>query len=78
MHFDCSQTRSEEVNFRLKGGPCERKTEVDVTFHFPVLHVVLNKRCQRQTGVLLCCILCRVLLRDAVRCSVRSAEQYER
>ena len=51
MHFDCGQTRSEEVNFRLKGGPCERKTEVDVTFHFPVLHVVLNKRCQRQTGV---------------------------
>ena len=26
----------------------------------------------------LCCILCRVLLRDAVRCGVRSAEQYER
>ena len=39
------------MNFRLKGGPCERNTEVDVTFHFPVLHVVLNKRCQRQTGV---------------------------
>ena len=48
----------------------ERETEVDVTFHFmfhfPVLHVVLNKRCQRQTGVF---TLCRVLLRDAVRCS---------
>ena len=46
----------------------ERETEVDVTFHFmfhfPVLHVVLNKRCQRQTGVF---TLCRVLLRDAVR-----------
>ena len=26
----------------------------------------------------LCCILCRVLLRDAVRCGVRSAEQYEK
>ena len=51
MHFDCGQTRSEEVNLRLKGGPCERKTEVDVTFHFSVLHVVLNKRCQGQTGV---------------------------
>ena len=30
----------------------ERETEVDVfLFHVPVLHVVLNKRCQRQTGV---------------------------
>ena len=26
----------------------------------------------------LCCILCRVLLRDAVRCGARSAEQSER
>ena len=51
----------------------ERETEVDVTFHFvfhfPVLHVVLNKRCQRQTGVFTLLYLCRVLLRDAVRCS---------
>ena len=56
----------------------ERETEVDVMFHFPVLHVVLNKRCQRQTGVFTVLQLCRVLLRDAVRCSVRSAEQSER
>ena len=66
------------MNFRLKGGPCERETEVDITFHFPVLHVALNKRCQRQTGVFTVLHLCRVLLRDAVRCSVRSAEQSER
>ena len=32
----------------------ERETEVDVTFHFvsfSVCTLVLNKRCQRQTGV---------------------------
>ena len=40
------------MNLRLKGGHCARETEVDVTFHFfLVLHVVSNKRCQRQTGV---------------------------
>ena len=41
------------VEFAFKRGPCdcEEETEVDVTFHFPVLHFVLNKRCQRQTGV---------------------------
>ena len=38
-------------------------------FTFPVLHVVLNKRCQRQTGVFTVLQLSRVLLRDAVRCS---------
>ena len=38
-------------------------------FTFPVLHVVLNKRCQRQTGVFTVLQLCRILLRDAVRCS---------
>ena len=51
----------------------ERETEVDITscfmFHFPVLHVVINKHCQGQTGVLTLLQLCRVLLRDAVRCS---------
>ena len=36
---------------RVKRECTERKTEVDVTFHFPVLLFALNKRCQRQTGV---------------------------
>ena len=60
---------------------CERETEVDVTFHFVSF---LFARCF-QTNVAkdkqefsLCCISCRVLLRDAVRCGVRSAEQSER
>ena len=63
IHFDCGQTcfEEEELNLRLKGGPVtvtvivrERETEVDVTFHFvsfSVCTLVLNKRCQRQTGV---------------------------
>ena len=46
-------------------------------FIFPVLHVVSNVAKDKQEFSL-CCILCRVLLRDAVRCGVRSAEQYER
>ena len=69
LHFDCSQACcEEELNLRLKGGHCERQK---LTFHFifPVLHVVLNKHCQRQTGVFTVLHLCRVLLRDAVRCS---------
>ena len=45
-----------------------------VSFHFPVLHVVLNKRCQRQTGVFTVLQFCRVLLRDAVRCSACEAQ----
>lgn len=59
----------------------ERETEVGSTFRFVSF---LFARCF-QTNVAkdkqefsLCCILCRVLLRDAVRCGVRSAEQYER
>ena len=38
------------MNLRLKGGHCERQ-QLTFRFIFPVLHVVLNKRCQRQTGV---------------------------
>lgn len=59
----------------------ERETEVGSTFRFVSF---LFARCF-QTNVAkdkqefsLCCILCRVLLRDAVRCGARSAEQYER
>ena len=43
--------------FSFERGPCDRERETEVgstfhfMFHFPVLHVVLNKRCQRQTGV---------------------------
>ena len=41
------------IEFSFERGPCdcERETEVDVTVHFPVLHVILKKRCQRQMGV---------------------------
>ena len=58
----------------------ERETEVDVMFHvlfhfscFACCFKLLNKRCQRQTGVFTLLQLCRVLLRDAVRCSACAA-----
>ena len=67
------------VEFAFKRGPCdcEEETEVDVTFHFSVCTLFSNVAKDKQEFSL-CCILCRVLLRDAVRCGARSAEQYER
>ena len=52
----------------------ERETEVGSTFRFvsfSVCTLFSNKRCQRQPGVFTeFHFVCRVLLRDAVRCSV--------
>ena len=60
------------VEFAFERTLCERERQkLTSLFTFPVLHVVLNKRCQRQTGVFTVLHLCRVLLRDAVRCSAR-------
>ena len=61
------------VEFAFERGTlCERERQkLTSLFTFPVLHVVLNTRCQRQTGVFTVLHLCRVLLRDAVRCSAR-------
>ena len=63
----------------------ERETEVGTmfhSFHF-CLHVVFKQTLPKTNRSFSpCFILCRVLLRDAVRCSVcvcvRSAEQSER
>ena len=71
------------VEFSFERGPCdsERETEVDVTFHFPVLHFAFlfqTNVAKDKQEFSPCFILCRVLLRDAVRCGVRSAEQSER
>ena len=58
----------------------ERETEVGSTFRFIFLFCILFQTnvAKDKQEFSLCCILCRVLLRDAVRCGVRSAEQYER
>ena len=70
------------VEFAFERGPCdcERETEVDFTFHFPVFCTLFQTNVAKDKQEFsLCCILCRVLLRDAVRCvCVRSAEQSER
>ena len=73
IHFDCSQTCfEEELNLRLKGGPVIVRKRQKLTSRF----IFLFARCF-QTNVAKdkqefspCFILCRVLLRDAVRCSV--------
>ena len=68
------------VEFSFERGPCDRERDrswIHVSFHFSVLHFVLNVAKDKQEFSL-CCILCRVLLRDAVRCGARSAEQSER
>ena len=58
----------------------ERETEVGSTFRFIFLFAFLFQTnvAKDEQEFSLCCISCRVLLRDAVRCGVRSAEQYER
>ena len=57
----------------------ERETEVDVTFHFSVCTLFFKQTLPKTNRSSHCvAFLCRVLLRDAVRCSVRSTEQSER
>ena len=79
--------RRRRVEFAFERGPCDCDRERQkLDPHFVLFHSVsfLFARCF-QTNVAKgkqefspCFILCRVLLRDAVRCGVRSAEQPER
>ena len=60
------------VEFAFKRGPCdcEEETEVDVTFHFLFARCFQTNVAKDKQEFSPCFILCRVLLRDAVRCSV--------
>ena len=69
------------VEFAFERGPCdcERETEVDFTFHFSVFAFCFKQTLPKTNRSFHCvAFLCRVLLRDAVRCGAHSAEQPER
>ena len=76
IHFYCGQTCfEEELNLRLKGGPCDRERQkLDprfVSFRFiSVCTLFSNKRCQRQTEVFTMFHFVQSFLRDTVRYSV--------
>ena len=69
------------VEFSFERGPCDREIDrswIHVSFHFPVLHFV-KQTLPKTNRSFHCVAFCaEFLLRDAVRCGARSAEQSER